>query len=119
IALDPIVFAFTLAVSIVAGLLFGVAPVLRYARPHLANALKENGRGSSDGRERHRMRNALVVAQVALAFVLLVGSGLMIRTFVAMRDVSPGFLAPDEVLSVRIVIPSAVTADPAEVAQTF
>jgi hypothetical protein len=72
---------------------FGLIPVLKYARPQLANALKDSSRGSSDGRERHRARNVLVVAQVALAVVLLIGSGLMIRTFVAMRDVPPGFPA--------------------------
>ena len=118
ITLDPIVFAFTLALSLVAGLLFGIAPILKYARPQLANALKENGRGSSDGRERHRTRNTLVVAQVALALVLLVSSGLMIRTFVAMRNVSPGFQNPGNVLTMRITIPSALIADPAQVAQT-
>ena len=73
ITLDPIVLLFTLSLSLAAGLLFGVIPVLKYARPRLANALKENGRGSSDGRERHRARNTLVVSQVAMAVVLLVG----------------------------------------------
>ena len=82
---------FTLAISLVAGLLFGAIPILKYARPHLATALKDSSRGSSEGRERHRARNTLVVAQVALAAVLLVASGLMVRTFIAMRDVPPGF----------------------------
>jgi predicted permease len=118
IALDPIVLAFALVLSLVAGLLFGVIPVLKYARPQLANALKENGRGSSDGRERHRARNTLVVAQVGLAVVLLVGSGLMIRTFLAMRDVSPGFVQPEDILTMRITIPGAVIEDPAQVART-
>lgn len=118
IGLDPIVLAFTLAISVAAGLLFGVAPVIKYARPALASALKENGRGSSDGRERHRTRNALVAAQVALALVLLVASGLMIRTFAAMRDVNPGFVNPDDVLTMRIAIPSALIEDPRQVTQT-
>ena len=64
---------------------------LKYARPHMASALKDSSRGSSEGRERHRARNTLVVAQVALAAVLLVASGLMVRTFLAIRDVPPGF----------------------------
>jgi putative ABC transport system permease protein len=81
--------------------------------------LKENGRGSSDGRERHRTRNTLVVAQVALALVLLVASGLMIRTFTEMRNVPPGFTNPEGVLTVRITIPAAVVADPVEVARTY
>jgi predicted permease len=118
IRLDPVVYLFTLSVSLVAGVLFGIAPILKYARPQLANALKENGRGSSDGRERHRTRNALVVAQVALALVLLVASGLMMRTFTAMRNVPPGFTNPDEVLTLRIGIPSALIADPLRVTQT-
>jgi putative ABC transport system permease protein len=115
ITLDPIVLLFTFAISLAAGLLFGVVPVLKYARPRLANALKENGRGSSDGRERHRTRNALVVAQVALAVVLLVASGLMVRTFLAMQGVSPGFVRPDDVLTLRVSIPSAVISDPEQV----
>src|SRR5688572_18058874 len=81
ITIDPIVLIFTLAISLASGLLFGLIPIVKYANPNLGNALKEGGRGSSDGRERHRARNTLVVAQVALALVLLVASGLMIRTF--------------------------------------
>lgn len=114
ITLDPLVIAYTLGVSVLAGLLFGLIPIVKYARPQLASALKENGRGSSDGRERHRARNTLVVAQVALAVVLLVGSGLMVRTFLAMRNVAPGFVRPDEVLTLRITIPTAVIEDPAQ-----
>lgn len=119
IAIEPIVLAFTLVISVVAGLLFGIAPILKYARPQLASALKENGRGSSDGRDRHRTRNTLVVAQVAMALVLLVASGLMIRTFAAMRDVPPGFTAPDQVLTLRISVPTALVADPPQVAQIY
>jgi predicted permease len=119
IAIDPVVLLFTLAISVGAGLLFGIIPVLRYARPQLANALKENGRGSSDGRERHRARNTLVVAQVALAVVLLVASALMIRTFEAMRKVSPGFVRPDEVLTMRISIPGEVLQDAEQVTRTY
>jgi predicted permease len=119
ITLDPTVLLFTLAVSLLAGLLFGLFPVLKYARPQLANALKENGRGSSDGRERHRVRNTLVVSQVALAVVLLVASGLMVRTFLAMRNVSPGFVRPEEVFTMRISIPTAVVEDPGQVVRTF
>src|SRR5262245_24826491 len=119
ITLDPIVLLFTLVISLAAGLLFGIIPVVKYARRRLANALKENGRGSSDGRERHRTRNALVVAQVALAVVLLVASGLMVRTFIAMRGVSPGFVRPEEVLTRRVSIPSAVISDPGQVVRTY
>ena len=117
ITLDPIVLLFTLGISLVAGLLFGAIPILKYARPHMASALKDSSRGSSEGRERHRARNTLVVAQVALAAVLLVASGLMVRTFLAIRDVPPGFQNPESVLTLRISIPTAVVADQAQVAR--
>ncbi|MGH9199810.1 MAG: ADOP family duplicated permease, partial [Vicinamibacterales bacterium] len=119
ITLDPLVLAFTLSISLLAGVLFGLIPILKYARPQLAGALKDSSRGSSEGRERHRARNSLVVAQVATAVVLLVASGLMIRTFVAMRDVPTGFVRPDAVLTMRISIPQAVIGDAAQVARTY
>ena len=111
IAITPLVVVFTLGISILAGVFFGMLPVLKFARPRLAAALKEGGRGSSDGRERHRARNVLVVAEIALAVVLLVGSGLMLRTFSAMRHVEPGFTHSEELLSLRISIPEAVVKD--------
>ena len=113
----PVLF-FTLAISLVAGLLFGLIPVFRFATPHLASALKEGGRLSSAGRERHRARNALVVAEIALAVVLLVASGLMIRTFVAMRRVDPGFVKPKEVVTMRVSIPSSLISDHDQTART-
>lgn len=118
IGLDPAVLAFTLAISVAAGLLFGLAPIAKYARPQLASALKEGGRGSSDGRTRYRTRSVLVAAQVALALVLIVSSGLMIRTFAAMRNVAPGFTDPDTVLTLRITIPNALIEDPVQAART-
>ncbi len=111
IGIDPLVLAFTLGISLLAGLLFGLLPVLKLATPHLASALKEGGRLSSAGRERHRARNGLVVAEIALAVVLLVASGLMIRTFQAMRQVDPGFARPEEVLTLRVSIPESIVAD--------
>ena len=118
IAIDPIVIAFVLAASAVAALLFGLLPVAKYANPQLSTTLKEGGRGSSDGRERHRARHTLVVAQVALALVLLVASGLMIRTFLAMRNVQPGFTAPEEIFTMRIAIPETVVKDHLQAAAT-
>jgi len=112
IAIDTPVLLFTLGISVVAGLFFGIIPVVKYATPHLAGALKEGGRLSSAGRARHRARNTLVIAEIALAVVLLVASGLMIRTFQAMRQVSPGFVKPAEVLTLRVSIPSSLVADP-------
>jgi predicted permease len=117
ITIDPAVLLFTIAISLLAGLFFGLIPVLRFARPQLANALKEGGRLSSDGRSRHRARNTLVVAEIALAVVLLVASGLMIRTFQAMRQVDPGFTRPEEVLTLRISIPESLVTDPIQTAR--
>jgi predicted permease len=117
IAIDPTVLAFTLGISLAAGVLFGLIPVLRFATPHVAGALKEGGRLSSAGRERHRARHALVIVEVALAVVLLVASGLMIRTFQAMRNVPPGFTDPEQVLTVRVTIPGSVIEDPEQTAR--
>jgi predicted permease len=111
IGIDPLVLLFTLGISVLAGLLFGLLPVMKFATPHLASALKEGGRASSAGRDRHRARNGLVVAEIALAVVLLVASGLMIRTFQAMRDVNPGFVRPQEVITLRVSIPESIVKD--------
>jgi predicted permease len=119
ITIDPTVLLFTLAISVIAGILFGVIPVIKFATPRLAGALKEGGRLSSASRERHRARNALVVAEVGLAVVLLVASGLMIRTFQAMRKVDPGFSSPAEVLTFRISVPDTLVADAVHVAEIY
>ncbi|MEJ2216914.1 MAG: ABC transporter permease [Gemmatimonadota bacterium] len=111
INLDPSVLFFTLVISVFAGLLFGLLPLLRHGRPDLVPSLKEGGRGSSAGRTRHHARNGLVVAQVALALVLLVGSGLMVRSFIALRNVDPGFRNPNRVLTFAVSMPSAVVPD--------
>jgi putative ABC transport system permease protein len=107
ISIDGPVLLFTLAVSVLAGVLFGAIPVVKYAGPHLAPALRAGGRAQTQSRERHRVRSTLVVAQVGLALLLLIGSGLMIRTFQALRNVQPGFTRPEEVQMLRILIPEA------------
>jgi len=104
ISVDTAVLIFTICISILSGFFFGLFPVLKYGRIDIVSALKEGGRVSGAGRERHRARNGLVVAQMILAFVLLVGSGLMIRTFQALRQVNPGFQNPEEILTVRITL---------------
>jgi putative ABC transport system permease protein len=111
IAIDPMVLLFTLGISLVAGLLFGALPAMKFARPNLSSALKDGGRLSSAGRERHRARHTLVVAEIALAVVLLVASGLMMRTFQAMRKVEPGFVRPEQVLTLRVSIHQSLIAD--------
>jgi predicted permease len=115
IAIDPTVVAFTLIVSTVSGMVFGIVPVARLRGLHLAPALRGSGRTSSASRERHRARNTLVVLQVALALVLVVASGLLVRTFLALRAVQPGFRAPGEVQLVTVGIPEMVVADPEHV----
>jgi predicted permease len=104
IALDQPVLLFAGAVSFLSALLFGVLPILRYARPQLAAALRSETRGSSGSREHLRVRGALVVLQVALALALLVSAGLMIRTFRELASVDPGFTRPDQVQTLRITI---------------
>jgi len=115
IGIDPLVLAFALAVSLLTGLLFGIIPVLKYAGPHLANALRAGGRTLSQSRERHRARSTLVIVQVALALVLLIGSGLMIRTFQALRNVQPGFTRPAEVQLMRISVNEGQVKEPENV----
>jgi putative ABC transport system permease protein len=112
ITVDPVVVSFTLIVSLLSGLLFGLIPVARHAGPHIARQVRSGGRTSSQSRERHRARNTLVVVQVALALVLLVASGLMIRTFQALRAVQPGFAEPDHLQLVRLAIPGRQVGDP-------
>ncbi|MET0163497.1 MAG: ADOP family duplicated permease, partial [Vicinamibacterales bacterium] len=115
IGIDPMVLGFTFVVSVIAGLLFGLIPVIKYAGPHIAASLRGGGRALSHSRERHRARNVLVVAQIALALVLLVGSGLMIRTFQKLRSVQPGFAQPGQVQLLRISIPETQVSQPEQV----
>jgi putative ABC transport system permease protein len=117
IGINPVVVLFTFGVSIVAGLLFGIIPVMKFGTPKIA-ALKEGGRSASDGPSRHRTRNVLVVAEIALALVLLIVSGLMIRTFVALNAVDPGFRNPEDVQTFRIFIPDGLIGEDERVLQT-
>jgi predicted permease len=111
ISLDPIVILFTLAISLLAGLLFGLIPVIKYASPNANSVLRANGRGLSHSKERHRARNTLVVLQTALAVTLLIGAGLMIRTFQALRHVDPGFTNATQLQTFRIEIPEGQVKD--------
>jgi predicted permease len=110
ISLDPLAILFTVGISLLAGLFFGLVPVLKYRKPDMVSGLKEGGRGGSAGRNRHRARNTLVVSQMAMALVLLVGSGLMLRSFQALRTVDPGF-DPQGVLTLRLTLPMAKYPD--------
>jgi putative ABC transport system permease protein len=104
LALDHRVVLFALAIATVAGLFFGTAPVLRATAGDVEGALRENGRGSTTGRSGLRTVSALVTAEVALALLLVVGAGLMVRTFAGLRDVDPGF-DPTGVVAVRFSVP--------------
>jgi predicted permease len=119
IAVDGHVLLFTAAVSLAAALLFGAAPVWKYAGPHVAQTLRAGGRSLSQSRERHRVRSVLVVVQVGLALLLLIGSGLMIRTFQALRNVQPGFTHPEEIQTLRIDIPRMQVSDAEQVTRTY
>jgi predicted permease len=115
ISIDARTFGFTLALSLLSGLVFGLIPALKYAGPRMAVALRSAGRTSSVSRERHRTRNLLVVAQVALALVLMVSAGLMIRTFQALRTVEPGFTQAEDLQTMRISIPESLVTKPEQV----
>jgi len=111
IGIDLPVLLFTLGLALFTSLLIGFIPVIKYAGASANSGLREGGRALSQSRERHRARKALVVVQVALALVLLICSGLMIRTFRALMHVSPGFAGPDTVQTFRFYIPETQIPD--------
>ena len=103
---DSAVLAFTLAVSLLAGVLFGLTPALQVSRPDLNAVLRSEGRGSTSGHARHLVRNLLVVSQVALSMILLIGAGLLVRNFMQLRNTSPGFDARN-LLTLNVTLPPA------------
>jgi predicted permease len=112
IGIDGLVLLFTFGATILAGLLFGAMPALRYARVHAGTGLRETRRSVSASRNRQRARSALVVVQVGLALVLLVCSGLMIRTFLALTHVQPGFTVPAKVETFHLHFPPEMIKTP-------
>jgi predicted permease len=114
ISLDGYALAFTFALSAISGLLFGSVPAFKHAGRRIALG----ARTFSAGRERHRTRNVLVVAQVALALVLLISSGLMIRTYQALHHVEPGFTGAQQIQTVRVAIPFFQMQEPERVTRT-
>jgi putative ABC transport system permease protein len=114
IQIDGSVLVFTLLASIATGLIFGLAPAFQASRSHITESLKEGERGA-EGFGRNRLRSFLVVTEVALALILLIGTGLMLRSFVRLQEVDPGF-TPDHLLTMEISLPEARYADPQKAA---
>jgi len=115
ITIDPTVLLFTFALSLMAGVLFGLMPVFKFATPSVMATLRAGSRTLSQSKETHRARNTLVVLQVALAAILLISSGLMIRTFQALRRVQPGFTGPRVLQTLAIFIPESQVKEPERV----
>ena len=111
VAVDLRVVLFLLAITAITAVIFGLVPAMHVARGNLSDALKEGGRGGSDGVSRHRLRGFLVASEFALAFVLLIGAGLMIRSFVALQSVDPGF-HPHHVLSMVVSVAGSNESEP-------
>jgi putative ABC transport system permease protein len=110
--IDNRVLMFTLLVSLLTGIVFGLAPALQASKPWLNELLKEGSRGSTGGARRHRIRRALVVTEVALTLMLLIVAGLMLRSLQRLQAFNPGFEA-DNVMTVRIDLPRSYTAQQA------
>jgi putative ABC transport system permease protein len=113
VALDGAVLAFTFVVALGTGILFGLLPALQTARVDSARTLKEGGRGGTAGRGRQRLRALLVVSEVSLALVLLVGAGLLVKSFLHVLRADPGF-APESALTLTVSLPPASYDAPAK-----
>jgi putative ABC transport system permease protein len=111
VGLDGWVLAFTLGMSVVTGLVFGIVPALRTAKLDLRETLNEGSRGSTDGPGQHRLRGSLVAVEIALAMLLLVGAGLLLRSFSRLQDVTPGF-QPDHLLVADLPLSQTTYAKP-------
>jgi putative ABC transport system permease protein len=118
VSVDWRVLVFTLTLSLVTGVLFGLAPAIQFSKPDLIEALKSGGRTSSDGSSHNRLRNVLVVAEVSMAMVLLIGAGLLLKSFVHLISVDPGLKA-DHVLTMEVSPPAITYPSPAQKAAFY
>jgi len=112
LGLNPRVLAFTIGLSLISGLLFGLFPALQSSNPNLNNSLKEGGRTGGSGS--HRLRSSLVVFEIALSLILLVGAGLLVRSFLSLLKTNPGF-EPDHLMTLNLILPSRKYKDDAQV----
>jgi len=115
VSLDLRAVGFGVGLCVLASILVGLIPALKYAGPRISIGLRSVERTASASRERYRSRNLLVIGQVALSLVLLVSAGLMIRTFQALRDVAPGFTDAKHLETMRTSIPASLIAEPERV----
>jgi putative ABC transport system permease protein len=113
VKVEGVVLSFTLVISLLSGIVFGLIPALSASNPDLNETLKDAGRSMSGGASRQRMRNILVVSEIALALVLLVGAGLLLKSFWRLQRVDPGF-NPQNVLTMRMMLPYETYAKPAQ-----
>ncbi|HST53136.1 MAG TPA: ABC transporter permease [Pyrinomonadaceae bacterium] len=118
VKLDLPVLSFTLLITLLTAVVFGVAPALEAASPGAGESLKEGARGSTGGRRSRRLRAAFVVAEIALALVLLVGAGLTVKSFMRLESVSPGFDA-EHLLTMRVELPSTKYREDPRVIQFY
>lgn len=118
ITFDARSLTFTFMLALFSGLLFGAIPAWRYARARLSLTMDSSSRTASASRARHRSRSLLVIAQTAMALVLLISALLMIRTFAALRNVDPGFSDPAQIQTLSISIPDSLISDPLLVTRT-
>ncbi len=118
IGIDTTALGFTLIVTVLTGIVFGLAPALQISKPDLNEVLKEGGRSGTGSRQSSRLRSLLVVSEIALSLVLLIGAGLMIRSFVELMNVPPGFNS-ENILTMQIALPTAKYGDNQKVAAFY
>ena len=118
IGIDPQVLLFTIAISLATGVLFGLAPAVIVSKLNLNDTLKEGGRSSAEGAGGRRVRNGLAIAEIALSLVLLVGAGLLIRSFLRLQEVKPGF-NPSNLLTAQLALPTAKYAENQQVVNFY
>ncbi len=118
VRIDATVLGFTLLLSVFTGVLFGLAPALRTLRVNLSESLKEGSRTGADGGQRNRTRSVLVVLESAVAVVLLIGAGLLVRSLIQLQNVSPGF-DPQNILTMRVDLPREKYSTPDKAGRFF